>query len=83
MSDEISIALVSLAAAACLWLAVTRDRVVFAPLEGVVGDVAVTAAFASCFLLTSGVTSGAGIAGVAAAAVLIVVGLSCRRAVAP
>jgi len=83
MSDEISIALVCLAAAACIWLAVTRDRIVFAPLEDVVGDVAVTAAFAGCFLLTLGVTSGAGFAGVVAAAVLVVVGWSCRRAVAP
>jgi len=86
MSDEFSIALVCLAAAAVVRLAITRDRIVFAPLDDVVGDVAVTAAFAGCFLVTLGITSGAGIAGVVAAAVLIAAGLSVarsRRAVAP
>jgi hypothetical protein len=79
MSDEFSIALVCLVLAGAVWVAGTRDRGRFRSLDDVVGDVAVTAAFAGCFLLTLDVTSNTGLAGAAAAAVLVTVGLSIAR----
>jgi hypothetical protein len=84
MSDEFSVALVCLTVAAFVWLAATRDR--GAVFDDIVGGVAVTAAFAGCFLITLGVTSATGIASVVAVTLLIAAGSSLargRRAVTP
>jgi hypothetical protein len=82
MLDTLSVALVCAAvvAAAAAWFAATRRR--GGLFDDVIGNAGATASFAGCILITLDATSGATVAGVIAAAVLLSVGARLRRAFA-